>query len=165
MPKDKKEAKRLYDIEYRRKNKSKIVADKKENYEKNKPARRESHREYRNRPENVLRHNEYCRDPEYKKKKRIWDVVYRAMKFYGDFWESAILLNQIEIEVRERIPKKERASYKRNVRAIVNRNIQKRFEKAIFKIIHGDVGDKILRSNWGEGRKSILQEMLGCRKF
>ncbi len=165
MSRCKKETKRLYDIKYRRDNKSKIAALKKENYEKNKATRKEQHKEYRNRPENVLRHNEYCRSQEYWNKKRLWDTVYRAMNNYGEFWESAILINQLEIEVKKLIPKKERSGYKRNVKAIIARNKRNKLYKAVFKITNGDDGRKILQSNWGEDSKSILRELLVCTNF
>lgn len=164
MLKDKKEEKRLYDIEYRRKNKSKIVARKKKDYSNNKEDHKEKHKKYRSRPENVLRHNQYCMSEEYRAKKRIWDIIYRSMKYYGDFWEAAILLNQLEIEVRRLIPKKERCGYKRNVRAIINRNTQKRLEIAFFKIVHGDDAN-ILHANWTDENKSILKELMVCHNF
>lgn len=159
-----KEKKRLYDIEYRRKNKARIAANKKADYEANKDQFKEKHREYRNRPENVARHNEYCRQSGYVEKKHLYDVVRRNMKNYGKFWESAILVNHIEIEVRKRIPKKERASYKKNVKAIVSRNIAKRFNKVIQEINNGEDVGKSRIKNFGFERKQFLESLIFNKK-
>jgi hypothetical protein len=156
--KDKKEAKRLYDIEYRRKNKAKIKALKAERYQRDKHKYAEREKEYRRKTQK--QHNEYCMRPEYVSKKRIWDVVYRSMKNYGSFWESAVLLNQIEIEVRKRIPKNERLGYKRNVRSIINRNIRKRLTNAINRILSGEITDKKSIKNFSEERRQFLESLL-----
>jgi hypothetical protein len=47
-------------------------------------------------------HNEYCRQPEYKKKKKAYDEVHRAKKFYGEYWEAAIALKTLENEIDDK---------------------------------------------------------------
>ncbi|MDB5241415.1 MAG: hypothetical protein JWP57_2040 [Spirosoma sp.] len=41
-------------------------------------------------------HVEYCRRPAYKAKKQSYDKRHRAQQQYGEFWESALLIEQIE---------------------------------------------------------------------
>jgi hypothetical protein len=159
MQKDKKEAKRLYDIEYRRKNKEKIKLLKAERYQRDKHKYAEREREYRRSIKD--HHNAYCMRPEYVKKKRVWDVVYRSMKNYGEFWESAILVNQIEIEVRKRIPKNERSSYRFNVKKMCSRKIQKRFDAAILKIINGEISSYNSIKNFSYERREFLKDLMG----
>lgn len=48
------------------------------------------------------RHAEYCRRPEYKAWKAKYDEQYRAKKMFGPFWESAMLLADVETEVLSR---------------------------------------------------------------
>ncbi len=160
MPKDKKEQKRLYDIEYRRKNKSSLAAKKKAAYERDREKNLAKFKAYRARPETVARHNKYCMQPEYVEKKRVWDVVYRTMKIYGEFWESAILVNQIEIEVRKLIPRNERLSTKRCVKANTERNCKRRLDKAISKIISGEANRGILSSCWLDESREILESLI-----
>lgn len=40
-------------------------------------------------------HVEYCRRPEYRTKKKVYDRVYRAKKDYGPLWECQVLTLQI----------------------------------------------------------------------
>jgi len=95
---EKKERKRLYDIEYRSKNKE-IIREKKKVYEQS-PAGRAMQK--RNREKFKQTHLEYCRTPEYRAWKKIYDRIYRAKKDYGEFYEAALLLRQIEDEVDNR---------------------------------------------------------------
>lgn len=157
MRKVNKEDKRLYDIEYRRKNGEKIKRLKAERYQRDKHKYADREKAYRRKPEVKIRHNEYCRQPEYVKKKRIWDIVYRSMEEYGDFWESAVIVTQIEKEIRKLIPRNERLYYRRNVNNATYRNNKRRLEKAIEKIRNGEVGLEILRSSWIEESKQILE--------
>jgi Ni,Fe-hydrogenase III large subunit len=86
-----KEQKREYDRIYREKNKE-LIKKKKQVYNKSPAGRamqkrsREKRRDY---------HLEYCRTEKYKAWKKEYDKEHRAKKKYGEFWESAILLNQI----------------------------------------------------------------------
>lgn len=95
---EKKEAKRLYDMEYRAKNLESIKAKKKiwfKGYYD--PAKAAIERKA-----NMPRHVEYCRQPKYKDYKREYDEAYRAKKDFGEFWESAVLVNKINGEVLTR---------------------------------------------------------------
>jgi len=157
MQRDKKEAKRLYDIEYRRKNKELLKIKKAAHYREKVEYYRKKEKERRSKPENIKAHNEYCRMPEYVKSKRLYDVVYRSMKEYGEFWESAVLVNQIEKEVRNMVPKNERLYYTRNVNIATQRNNRRRLEKAIARIRSGESVDNILGYQWVEESRQILE--------
>lgn len=45
-------------------------------------------------------HNEYCRQPEYSKKKKSYDRLLRCKKGYGEFWEAASILIDLENKLR-----------------------------------------------------------------
>ena len=128
-------------------------------YENNKESRLAHQKEYRATPSVVKRHNAYCMRPEYVKNKRIWDVAYRNMKIYGEFWESAILVNQIEIEVRKRVPKNERIYYRKCVKANTTRNNKRRLEKAINQILNGEADKRILSRPWIDESKQLLETL------
>lgn len=89
---EKAEQKRLYDMEYRAKN-SDTIKQRKDAYYKTPVGRAAQKRNRDNRKE---KHKEYIRRPEYKEWKQQYDKVHRAKKLYGEFWESIIILNQIE---------------------------------------------------------------------
>lgn len=99
----KKLEKRLYDMEYRKQHheslKKKKAAWFKATYDPADAAIK--------RKERMPRHVEYCRQPKYKQWKQQYDKTHRAKKCYGEFWESAILLNQIEQEVVARMDRTE----------------------------------------------------------
>lgn len=93
------EEKRLYDMEYRRKNKALLKAKKSAYFQQTyDPAAAAIERK-----KNMARHAEYCRRPEYKEWKREYDRQYRAKQDYGEFWESFIVLTDIEREVFSRM--------------------------------------------------------------
>lgn len=96
---EKKEAKRLYDIEYRAKNKE-LLKVKKEIYYQT-PAGRDTQK--RNRDKMKEYHRKYIQTPEYKSWKREYDRKYLGKKEYGEFWESYILINDLDREVNSRI--------------------------------------------------------------
>ena len=48
------------------------------------------------------KHIEYCRQPKYKAYKQQYDRQYRAEREYGEFGNAALVLFDIEREVRER---------------------------------------------------------------
>ena len=48
------------------------------------------------------KHVEYCRRPEYRAKKRAYDEERVAKNSYGEFWEAAIVLKNLEVEVDNR---------------------------------------------------------------
>ena len=91
------EKKRLYDLSYRerldyRKRKSESF---KRNYDPVKAAAK--------RKENMHKHAEYCRKPEYVIKKKQYDRVRRAKIKYGDLWEIHLLTMQIQDECLTRM--------------------------------------------------------------
>lgn len=96
-PEQKKEEKRLYDLNYRATSptlKARRSAYHKKTYDPVVAAEK--------RKERMPQHVEYCRRPEYKAWKREYDRQYLARKQYGDFGEAAIILSQIEKEIMER---------------------------------------------------------------
>lgn len=60
----------------------------------------EKYREQRQRK--MPAHVEYCRQPKYKEYKKGYDEQYRAKKDYGEYWEAAIILKNLEKEVDSR---------------------------------------------------------------
>jgi hypothetical protein len=92
----KKEEKRLYDMEYRAT--SPTLKARRHDYHR----RTYDHASAaEKRQERMPYHVEYCRRPQYKAWKRDYDIHFRAKKQYGEFFESAILLNEIEAEINE----------------------------------------------------------------
>jgi len=80
----------------------KIKKAKAENYQKN----RDPEKERIKRKENMHRHVEYCRKPEYKAKKSDYDKKKRLDE-YGYFSECKKLLMELEKEIRSRITRYE----------------------------------------------------------
>lgn len=155
------EEKRLYDIEYRRKNKEKIRKRKRKYYIENKSSISKKQKERRQSLEHKRRHAEYCRQPDYKKWKGRYDKVYRAQKESGDFWESHILIVEILKLVKKISPsKKSRLYYKRNVLKIIERNNDKRLSKALNDRDNGKSYKEILSRAWTDENRSILQMLL-----
>lgn len=72
-------------------------------------------------------HIEYCRRPEYKAKKKVYDQQYRSKKLYGQHWESAILLRELGNIVDNRLAKAEQKNItksqkrKRNAKKYIKR--------------------------------------------
>lgn len=89
---EQKEIKRLYDIQYRERNKDERKAKMKAYNES--PAGRAMQK--RNREKFKQSHLEYCRTEEYRKYKHDYDQKYVAKKNYGEFWESSLVLKEIE---------------------------------------------------------------------
>lgn len=56
-------------------------------------------------------HVEYCRQPEYKEYKKGYDEQYRAKKDYGEFWECAIVLKNLDNEIDYRESKRQNKLY------------------------------------------------------
>lgn len=99
----KKEEKRLYDMEYRAKN-LELIKQRKADYFKQTydPVKAAEGRKKR-----MPQHVEYCRRPEYKVYKQSYDAQYRAKKLYGEYHEAFLLLLQIDREVEARASKYE----------------------------------------------------------
>jgi CRISPR/Cas system CSM-associated protein Csm2 small subunit len=99
----KKEEKRLYDIAYREKNLARIKTGKHEWFQRTyDPAKAAEERKKK-----MSYHVEYCRQPKYKKKKQAYDAQHRAKKQFGGFYESFLILQQIDQEVSSRASKYE----------------------------------------------------------
>jgi hypothetical protein len=99
----KKEEKRLYDMKYRAKNLQSIKEKKAAHFK----ATYDPERAAEQRKKRMPQHIEYCRRPEYKAKKSVYDAQYRAKKMYGEFHEAFLLLLQIDREVEARASKYE----------------------------------------------------------
>jgi hypothetical protein len=95
---EKKEIKRLYDLEYRTKNHERIK-QRQQKYNSS-PAGRDMQKRQREKREKE--HLEYCQTPEYREWKRKYDREYQAKKTYGEFWEAFIFLRDIENEIDNR---------------------------------------------------------------
>lgn len=53
------------------------------------------------RKEHMPKHVEYCRQPEYRKKKKDYDKIRVAKLHYGEFWESHLLITEIQKEYND----------------------------------------------------------------
>jgi ribosomal protein L24E len=89
---EKREIKRLYDIEYRKKNNNRIKS-RMQKYNAS-PAGRAMQK--RNREKFKESHKEYIKQPKYRVYKKDYDQKYCAKKNYGEFWESSLVLKEIE---------------------------------------------------------------------
>lgn len=91
---EKKLEKKEYDKKFRKLNAERIKKSKHEAFKK----------DYKNNPEKYKRirqkrkeeHNEYCRRPEYRLKKKSYDHAYKLKLKYGEFWEAASTLLKLE---------------------------------------------------------------------
>jgi hypothetical protein len=96
------EEKRLYDAEYRQKNLARLKAEKRAYYAENHD--REKEAAYRK--ANMHKHVEYCRRPEYRAKKAVYDLDRRAAE-YGEFAEAYKLTLAVDREVKSRMSRYE----------------------------------------------------------
>jgi len=55
------------------------------------------------RKKHMARHVEYCRRPEYRAKKSVYDRQHRAEKFFGPFAEVAMLTTDLNREIKGRM--------------------------------------------------------------
>lgn len=91
---EKVEEKRLYDAEYRRKNRAMLKAKKAEHFRRTyDPDKARIERRKR-----AAAHVEYCRRPEYREWKRGYDRQYRAVKEYGEYADCFLLVQDIRTE-------------------------------------------------------------------
>jgi hypothetical protein len=94
----KREEKRLYDIEYQAKNRERRLAQKKEYHKRTyDPVEAAKVRKKR-----APYHVEYCRQPAYRAWKREYDRRYRATEF-GEFAEAYMLTIDLNREIKGRI--------------------------------------------------------------
>lgn len=97
----KREDKARYDAEYRARNKDRIKAKAAAYYAKVGPTIRD--KEKANRAKRMAAHVEYCRRPEYRQQKAIYDAEIRASE-YGPFAEAYRLLIELQKEIIQRCP-------------------------------------------------------------
>lgn len=100
-----KEEKRLYDIEYRRKNEKRLKKKRGAWFKKDYAEHPEKYRKQRKKRQK--KHNEYCRQPEYRKYKKDYDRKRVAKLQYDKFWEAAIALRDLGDIVDNRQAKKD----------------------------------------------------------
>lgn len=97
------EEKRLYDIEYRAKNREMLKAKHRAYHVRTyDPAKAAVVRKKR-----MPYHVEYCRRPEYRAWKKGYDRNYRAKKDYGPFAEAALALGDLNTALKQRTDKHE----------------------------------------------------------
>ena len=132
-PEQKKEEKRLYDMEYRSKNRE-LLKEKKAAYyrenrellkEKKAAYYRENHnieKEREQRKKRSAQHVQYCQRPEYRMWKKGYDRQYRAKKFYGEFAECHLLVLSIRDECLERMDDRDI----RNLNGTLNKKQERR---------------------------------------
>lgn len=94
-----KEEKRLYDIQYRARDVEERKRRKAEYYRRTKDRVKEAETRKRRMPQHV----EYCRRPEYRQWKKSYDRQYRAHKHYGDFADCFLLVMEIRDECLSRM--------------------------------------------------------------
>lgn len=126
---EKKHAKAWYDAFIRESMTDKERAiDKKKRHEyfkKDYAANPDKYRAVRKRKQDA--HNEYCRRPEYRKYKKVYDQQYRAKKHYGKYWEAFIALCNLSGVVDNRQAKADQKIFnkqqkrKRNAKANAKR--------------------------------------------
>lgn len=92
--------KKIYDKEYRRKNSDKLKKSKADYFKKDYSLNPEKYRKVRQK--RYQYHLEYLRKPICVEKKKVYDKKRRAKIEFGEFWECAILINEIEVEIPNR---------------------------------------------------------------
>jgi hypothetical protein len=100
---ERKASKKLYDARRRVEKADEIRSKKKEYFKRTyKPEKAAVKRK-----ENMHKHVEYCRRPEYRAYKRDYDRKYLACKKFGEFSEVALLLQEIDREIEKRATRHE----------------------------------------------------------
>lgn len=117
-----------YDKQLRQSDKREVIlAKKKETYLKNHEYYLQQGKERRSKPENKQKHLEYCRQPEYRAKKALEDRPRLAKKSYGEYWECALLWDEIHKEVLKLVPDAyDRAKMRGQIDRITARQMYKR---------------------------------------
>ena len=91
--------KRLYDIEYRKRNLARLLAQKRDYFKRTyDPAKAAIARKKR-----MHLHVAYCQRPEYKKWKQQYDRQFRSKKNFGPFAEAAMLVVDLNREIKGRM--------------------------------------------------------------
>jgi hypothetical protein len=92
------DAKRLYDMAYRAKNRAMLKAKKRAYFQRTYDPVKAA----RERKKRMHLHVEYCRQPRYKAWKRKYDLKYRASE-YGPFAEAYVLAINLNREIKARM--------------------------------------------------------------
>lgn len=110
--KEKKRLKAEYDREYRQKNEERLKKQRAEYFKKDYAANPEKYKKERQRryPE----HLKYLQRPEYKEYKKTYDEQYHAKKKFGNYWESAIILKNLDNEIDYRESKRQNKIYNKS---------------------------------------------------
>lgn len=98
---ERKRKKADYDREYRSKNRELLKRKKASAYAKWGPLHREEERKARQK--RMPKHVEYCRRPEYRRKKAVYDRQREAAK-YGEFAECSEILKVLMREIKRQEP-------------------------------------------------------------
>ena len=94
-----KQEKRDYDKVYRSKNREMLKGKKKAYYQKNKEKIEAKMKVIRQTPKYKKKRKEYLATDKYKNYKHAYDRVHRCKKKYGEFWEAASILIDLEKEL------------------------------------------------------------------
>ena len=114
---EKKALKREYDKQYRA-NHREILKDKKADwFQKTYDPKKAAIERKKTMPRHVL----YCQSPEYRKKKKAYDKIHRAKKYYGEFWETCIALVELQRVIRSQISMYE----SRKERGLLNKTLER----------------------------------------
>lgn len=129
----KKAEKSEYDKQYRELNFEKIRLARAEYFKKDYAANPEKYRKERQR--RMKAHVEYCRQPEYRKKKKSYDERYRAYVMYGEFAEAALILKKIEA-----IVDRQQARFDKNChnKSQKRKRLCKSSQRSISKMLSGE---------------------------
>lgn len=91
--------KRVYDMEYRRRNRAHLKTMKRAYFQRTyDPVKAAERRKAR-----MTYHIQYCRDPAYKRWKSRYDRAHRAQKMFGPYAESFLVLQKVEKEIASRM--------------------------------------------------------------
>lgn len=117
----KKAEKKAYDEKYRREKQSIIKERKKEYFKKTyDPVKAAIDRKKK-----MPKHVEYCRQPKYKAYKKQYDRTYRAKLIYGEFYEAAIIVNEIDTITDSRETFREKKKYLKSTSTKKRQNEQR----------------------------------------
>ena len=104
----KKEEKRLYDIEYKNKNHERDKPKRAAYYQRIKDPKKESMvraKQKKERPWVEEKRREYMESKEYRERKKKYDRLYRAKKDYGIMWEAQVallgLLDEVGLQITD----------------------------------------------------------------
>lgn len=95
-----------YDRKYRKDNRDWILFRKAFDFVWDYQANPEKYRAIRRQRREI--HNEYCRQPQYRRYKKQYDEKYRANKLYGEFGECFLLVKKIDSIIDKRMSRQDR---------------------------------------------------------